>query len=225
MYLLLRKVLLLQEAQFGANKKHVNCQSNGNSQDDNEHASVLSSRHITGCHRVTSRRRVTRSAGNHMNPRMTERHTHDRAAAIWLHENPAGLEYARKPRFQGFPSSSSAHATIPLQDQLALMEQLAHRARHPGFALDPLDVEILGVLVRPVIGIHRLAERLRGRFPVAILVAIAMAARLALPGNGPELLRHLLTVLRLLAFLCLLTGALGGQRSEEPTSELQSPMG
>src|SRR3546814_7526039 len=93
--------------------------------------------------------------------------------------------------------------SIPLQDQLALMEQLAHRARHPGFALDPLDVEILGVLVRPVIGIHRLAERLRGRFPVAIMVAIAMAARLALPGNGPELLRHLLTVLRLLAFLCL----------------------
>src|SRR3546814_86032 len=91
------------------------------------------------------------------------------------------------------------------------MEQLAHRARHPGFALDPLDVEILGVLVRPVIGIHRLAERLRGRFPVAIMVAIAMAARLALPGNGPELLRHLLTVLRLLAFLCLLTGALGGK--------------
>src|SRR3546814_7173110 len=110
-------------------------------------------------------------------------------------------------------------------DQLALMEQLAHRARHPGFALDPLDVEILGVLVRPVIGIHRLAERLRGRFPVAIMVAIAMAARLALPGNGPELLRHLLTVLRLLAFLCLLTGALGGKpRSEEHTSELQSLM-
>src|SRR3546814_3629880 len=112
------------------------------------------------------------------------------------------------------------------------MEQLAHRARHPGFALDPLDVEILGVLVRPVIGIHRLAERLRGRFPVAIMVAIAMAARLALPGNGPELLRHLLTVLRLLAFLCLLTGALGGKplltlrlgRSEEHTSELQSLM-
>src|SRR3546814_4162638 len=94
------------------------------------------------------------------------------------------------------PLPSSAHATIPLQDQLALVEQLAHRARHLGFALDPLDVEILGVLVRPVIGIHRLAERLRGRFPVAIMVAIAMAARLALPGN----------------------------RSEEHTSELQSLM-
>src|SRR3546814_1725831 len=70
---------------------------------------------------------------------------------------------------------------------------------------------ILGVLVRPVIGVHRLAKRLRGRLPVAIMVAIAVAARLALPGYGPELLRHLLTVLRLLTFLCLLTGALGGK--------------
>src|SRR3546814_1116546 len=86
-----------------------------------------------------------------------------------------------------------------------------HRARPRGFARDPLDVEILGVLVRSVIGIHRLAERLRGRLPVAIMVAIAVGARLALPGNGPELLRHLLTVLRLLTFLCLLTGALGGK--------------
>src|SRR3546814_755318 len=43
------------------------------------------------------------------------------------------------------------------------------------------------------------------------MVAIAVGARLALPGNGPELLRHLLTVLLLLAFLCLLTGALGGK--------------
>src|SRR3546814_18601972 len=68
-----------------------------------------------------------------------------------------------------FRSPSSAHATIPLQDQLALVEQLAHRARHLGFALDPPDVEILGVLVRSVIGIHRLAERLRGRLPVAII--------------------------------------------------------
>jgi hypothetical protein len=49
-----------------------------------------------------------------------------------------------------FSSSSSAHATIPLQDQLALMEQLPHRPRHLGFALDLLDVEILGVLVRPL---------------------------------------------------------------------------
>src|SRR3546814_3003515 len=78
------------------------------------------------------------------------------------------------------------------------------------------------------------------------MVAIAVGARLALPGNGPELLRHLLTVLRLLTFLCLLTGALGGKplltlrlcciapiaidrdaqggRSEEHTSELQSLM-
>src|SRR3546814_12535857 len=43
------------------------------------------------------------------------------------------------------------------------------------------------------------------------MVAIAVGARLALPGNGPELLRHLLTVLRLLTFLCLLTGELGGK--------------
>src|SRR3546814_15390059 len=98
-------------------------------------------------------------------------------------------------------SDLSAHATIPLQDQLALVEQLAHRARHLGFALDPLDVEILGVLVRSVIGIHRLAERLRGRLPVAIMVAIDVGARLALPGNGPELFRYLLTVLRPPPFL------------------------
>src|SRR3546814_18301163 len=51
----------------------------------------------------------------------------------------------------------------------------------------------------------------RSRLPVAIMAAIAVGARLALPGNGPELLRHLLTVLRLLTFLCLLTGALGGK--------------
>src|SRR3546814_13029396 len=73
------------------------------------------------------------------------------------------------------------------------------------------SVEILGVLVRSVIGVHRLAKRLRGRLPVAIMVAIAVAARLELPGYGPELLRHLLTVLTLLTFLCLLTGALGGK--------------
>ena len=91
------------------------------------------------------------------------------------------------------------------------MEQLAHRARHLGFALDPLDVEILGVLVRSVIGIHRLAERLRGRLPVAVMVAIAVGARLTLPGYGPELIRHLLPFLRLLALLCLLTRALGGK--------------
>ena len=66
------------------------------------------------------------------------------------------------------------------------MEQLPHRPRHLGFALDLLDVEILGVLVRPVIGIHRLAERLRGRLPVAVMVAIAVGARLTLPGDGLE---------------------------------------
>src|SRR3546814_8384756 len=63
--------------------------------------------------------------------------------------------------------------------------------------------------------------------PVAVMVAITMGARPALPGYGPELLRHLLPFLRLLALLCLLTRALGGKlllRSEEHTSELQSLM-
>src|SRR3546814_16549358 len=106
-------------------------------------------------------------------------------------------------------SHSSAHPPIPLQDQLALVEQLAHRPRHLGFALDPLDVEILGMLVRPVIGVHRLSERLRSSLPVAVMVAITMGARLALPGYGPALLRHLLPFLRLLALLCLLPRAPG----------------
>src|SRR3546814_4556179 len=70
-------------------------------------------------------------------------------------------------------------------------------------SLDPLDVEILGMLVRPVIGVHRLSERLRSSLPVAVMVAITMGARLALPGYGPELLRHLLPFLRLLALLRL----------------------
>src|SRR3546814_1951723 len=104
------------------------------------------------------------------------------------------------------------------------------------------------MLVRPVIGVHRLSERLRSSLPVAVMVAITMGARLALPGYGPELLRHLLPFLRLLALLCLLTRALGGKllltlriggiapiaidraaqgggermRPDEPTSELQS---
>src|SRR3546814_9626569 len=103
------------------------------------------------------------------------------------------------------------------------------------------------MLVRPVIGVHRLSERLRSSLPVAVMVAITMGARLALPGYGPELLRHLLTFLRLLALLCPPTRALGGKllltlriggiapiaidpaaqggrRSEEHTSELQSLM-
>src|SRR3546814_2913423 len=67
------------------------------------------------------------------------------------------------------------------------------------------------MLVRPVIGVHRLSERLRSSLPVAVMVAITMGARLALPGYGPELLRHLLPFLRLLALLCLLTRALGGK--------------
>src|SRR3546814_16315619 len=65
------------------------------------------------------------------------------------------------------------------------------------------------MLVRPVIGVHRLSERLRSSLPVAVMVAITMGARLALPVYGPALLRHLLPFLRLLALLCLLTRALG----------------
>src|SRR3546814_11996504 len=37
-----------------------------------------------------------------MTPRMTGRHTHDRAAAIWLHENPAGLGICTKTPLSGF---------------------------------------------------------------------------------------------------------------------------
>src|SRR3546814_17659825 len=67
------------------------------------------------------------------------------------------------------------------------------------------------MLGRPVIGVHRLSERLRSSLPVAVMVAITIGARLALPGSGPELLRHLLPLLRLLALLCLLTPVLAGQ--------------
>src|SRR3546814_6757752 len=93
------------------------------------------------------------------------------------------------PRYGSYVALSTPPA-IPLQDQFTLVKELAHRQSHLRFALYPLDVEILGVLVRPVIGVHRLAKRLRGRLPVAIMVAIAVAARLALPGYGPELLRQ-----------------------------------
>ena len=51
---------------------------------------------------------------------------------------------------------------IALQDALAIVNELPHGVRHLGFALDALDIQILGVLVRPVIGVHRLAQRLRG---------------------------------------------------------------
>ena len=51
---------------------------------------------------------------------------------------------------------------IALQDAPAIVDELPHGVRHLGFALDPLDIQILGVLVRPVIGVHRLAQRLRG---------------------------------------------------------------
>src|SRR3546814_3378792 len=55
----------------------------------------------------------------------------------------------------------------------------AHRCADPRRA--PFSVhagsaryKILGVLVSPVIGVHRLAERFRGRLTVAVMVAIAM---------------------------------------------------
>src|SRR3546814_2172606 len=111
-------------------------------------------------------------------------------------------------------SPSQAHAPVALQDQLPLTDELTHGARHFRFTLDLLDIKILGVLVGPVIGVHRLAERFRGRLPVAVMVAIAMRARLALPGDGIELLGHPLAFPHLLALL----------RSEEHTSELQSLM-
>src|SRR3546814_3713431 len=85
-------------------------------------------------------------------------------------------------------SPSQAHAPVALQDQPPLTDELTHGARHFRFTLDLLDIKILGVLVGPVIGVHRLAERFRGRLPVAVMVAIAMRARLALPGDGIELL-------------------------------------
>src|SRR3546814_5565522 len=88
--------------------------------------------------------------------------------------------------------------------------ELTHGARHFRFTLDLLDIKILGVLVGPVIGVHRLAERFRGRLPVAVMVAIAMRARLALPGDGIELLGHPLAFPHLLALLRFLTGAIGG---------------
>src|SRR3546814_9818351 len=87
---------------------------------------------------------------------------------------------------------------------------LTHGARHFRFTLELLDITILGVLVGPVIGVHRLAERFRGRLPVAVMVAIAMRARLALPGDGIELLGHPLAFPHLLELLRFLPGAIGG---------------
>src|SRR3546814_10965643 len=106
-------------------------------------------------------------------------------------------------------SPSQAHAPVALQDQLPLTDELTHGARHFRFTLDLLDIKILGVLVGPVIGVHRLAERFRGRLPVAVMVAIAMRARLALPGAGIELLGPPLAFPHLLALLRFLTGAIG----------------
>src|SRR3546814_4057021 len=107
-------------------------------------------------------------------------------------------------------SPSQAHAPVALQDQLPLTDELTHGARHFRFTLDLLDIKILGVLVGTVIGVHRLAERFRGRLPVAVMVAIAMRARVALPGDGIELLGHPLSFPHLLALLRFLTRAIGG---------------
>src|SRR3546814_5158001 len=71
-------------------------------------------------------------------------------------------------------SPSQAHAPVALQEQLPLTDELTHGARHFRFTLDLRDIKILGVLVGPVIGVHRLAERFRGRLPVAVMVAIEM---------------------------------------------------
>src|SRR3546814_17062386 len=67
------------------------------------------------------------------------------------------------------------------------------------------------MLLRPVIAVHPLLDRLLSSLPVLIWIVITMAARLSLPGYVPELLRHLLPFLRRLALLCLLTLALGGK--------------
>src|SRR3546814_17664620 len=105
-------------------------------------------------------------------------------------------------------SPSQAHAPVALQDQLPLTDELTHGARHFRFTLDLLDIKILGVLVGPVIGVHRLAERFRGRLPVAAMVAIAMRARIALPGDGIELLGPPLAFPPLLELLRSLPDAL-----------------
>src|SRR3546814_11317341 len=91
-------------------------------------------------------------------------------------------------------SPSQAHAPVALQDQLPPTDELTHGARHFRFTLDLLDLKILGVLVAPVIGLHRLAERFRGRLPVSLLVAIDIPAPLALPGDRIALFGHLLAL-------------------------------
>src|SRR3546814_18672958 len=65
--------------------------------------------------------------------------------------------------------------------------------------------------VPPVMAFLRLSGGLRSIFPLAVMVAKPWGARLARPIYGPELLRHLLPFLRLLALLCRLTRALGGK--------------
>src|SRR3546814_5636685 len=73
-------------------------------------------------------------------------------------ECPRNWVRLKLPRY-GSLAALSTHPAIPLQDQFTLVKELAHRQSHLRFALYPLDVEILGVLVRPVIGVHRLAKR------------------------------------------------------------------
>src|SRR3546814_1944357 len=65
-------------------------------------------------------------------------------------ECPRNWVRLKLPRY-GSLAALSTHPAIPLQDQFTLVKELAHRQSHLRFALYPLDVEILGVLVRPVI--------------------------------------------------------------------------
>src|SRR3546814_14935769 len=78
-------------------------------------------------------------------------------------ECPRNWVRLKLPRY-GSLAALSTHPAIPLQDQFTLVKELAHRQSHLRFALYPLDVAILGVLIRPVIGVHRLANRLRGQY-------------------------------------------------------------
>src|SRR3546814_5342396 len=50
----------------------------------------------------------------------------------------------------------------------SLTDELTHGARHFRFTLDLLDIKILGVLVGPVIGVHRLAERFHRDFELIV---------------------------------------------------------
>jgi hypothetical protein len=70
-----------------------------------------------------------------------------------------------RPNLTSDPSSPRCHSPaqplipITLQDALAIMDELPRGLRHLGFALDPLYIQILGALVRPVfIRVQRLAQ-------------------------------------------------------------------